>query len=73
MRGAAQARNLLDIYMPDKSHDAKAPVVIYVTGGAWIIGYKAWAAMLGLRLSQQGVVCVALDYRNFPQVRRPHV
>jgi prenylcysteine alpha-carboxyl methylesterase len=38
-----------------------------VTGGAWTIGYKAWGALFGRRLSQRGVLVFCLDYRNFPQ------
>ena len=45
----------------------RCPVVIYVTGGAWTIGYKAWGALFGRRLSQRGVLVFCLDYRNFPQ------
>ena len=68
-----QPRNLLDLYLPRrkrlKSGDSKKlPVVVFVTGGAWIIGYKAWGALLGRRLSEQGVIVACLDYRNFPQV-----
>jgi prenylcysteine alpha-carboxyl methylesterase len=44
-----------------------APVVIYVTGGAWTIGHKAWGALFGRRLSQRGLLVMCLDYRNFPQ------
>jgi len=44
-----------------------APVVIFVTGGMWIIGYKAWGALLASRLRSAGCVVAALDYRNFPQ------
>ena len=35
-------RNVLDIYLPRSRWRKKGPcpVVIYVTGGAWIIGYK---------------------------------
>lgn len=40
-----------------------------VTGGAWIVGYKAWGALLAQRLSQQGVIVACIDYRNFPQAR----
>lgn len=40
-------------------------------GGAWTIGYKAWGALLGRRLSAQGVMVACLDYRNFPQVGGP--
>ncbi len=44
-----------------------APVVIFVTGGMWIIGYKAWGALLASRLRAAGCVVACLDYRNFPQ------
>ena len=62
-------RNRLDIYLPRKKwrKQGKCPVVIYVTGGAWTIGYKAWGALFGRRLSQRGVLVFCLDYRNFPQ------
>ena len=69
-------RNRLDIYLPRHHRKKKAashtgkhkhPVVIYVTGGAWTIGYKAWGALFGRRLSQRGVLVFCLDYRNFPQ------
>jgi hypothetical protein len=42
-------------------------VVIFVTGGMWIIGYKAWGALLASRLRAAGCVVACLDYRNFPQ------
>ena len=61
-------RNFLDVYhVIDQTQADLAPVVIYVTGGAWIIGYKAWAAPLGDFLSRNGIVTVSVDYRNFPQ------
>ncbi|KAG2452976.1 hypothetical protein HYH02_002313 [Chlamydomonas schloesseri] len=67
-------RQRLDLYYPPSSTRAPAttdgatyPLVIYVTGGAWTIGYKAWGALLGRRLSEQGVLVACLDYRNFPQ------
>ncbi len=44
------------------------PVCLGITGGAWIIGYKAWGALLAQRLCRAGVVVCCLDYRNFPQV-----
>lgn len=46
---------------------SKHPVLVYVTGGAWIIGYKAWGALIGLLLRAQGFMVVSVDYRNFPQ------
>jgi len=53
------------------SHDLdlgnKYPVVVFLTGGAWMIGYKAWGAFMGMLLAQLGIIFVAPDYRNFPQ------
>lgn len=73
-------RNNLDIYVPASNaglnfdDDAKRPkksypVLIFVTGGAWIIGHKCWAALMGKVLSEHGVILVSPDYRNFPQGR----
>ena len=44
-----------------------APVVIFVSGGAWIIGYKLWSALTARGLSKKGILTVVPDYRNFPQ------
>ena len=43
------------------------PVVVLLTGGAWIVGYKAWFILVGKALSRKGYLCVLPDYRNFPQ------
>ena len=68
-------RNLLDIYLPYKhdpndhmKHDSKKyPVVIFVSGGAWIIGYKLWSFIIAMPLASLGCIVVVPDYRNFPQ------
>lgn len=54
------------MYLPDAGAD-KAPVVIFVSGGAWIIGYKMWGFIMGQLFQKQGVLFVAPDYRNFPE------
>jgi len=65
-----RARNVLDIYRPAVSaHGSMAPVVIFFTGGAWTIGYKAWGALLGRALAAHGVLVFCPDYRNFPNGR----
>ncbi|KAB2613719.1 isoprenylcysteine alpha-carbonyl methylesterase ICME-like [Pyrus ussuriensis x Pyrus communis] len=61
-----QPRNRLDLYLPANS-DGKKPVVVFVTGGAWIIGYKAWGSLLGLQLAERDIIVACVDYRNFPQ------
>ncbi|XP_022957175.1 isoprenylcysteine alpha-carbonyl methylesterase ICME isoform X1 [Cucurbita moschata] len=59
-------RNKLDLYLP-KHIDGPKPVVAFITGGAWIIGYKAWGCLLGQQLSERGIIVACIDYRNFPQ------
>ncbi|XP_010549954.1 PREDICTED: probable isoprenylcysteine alpha-carbonyl methylesterase ICMEL2 [Tarenaya hassleriana] len=61
-----QPRNRLDLYLPEHN-DSPKPVVVFVTGGAWIIGYKAWGSLLGLQLAEREVIVACVDYRNFPQ------
>lgn len=68
----ARSRNLLDIYLPSTSStitssDSGAPVVIFVSGGAWIIGYKLWSCLVARSLASMGVLVLCIDYRNFPQ------
>jgi prenylcysteine alpha-carboxyl methylesterase len=59
-----QPRNRLDLYLP-KNIDKPKPVIAFVTGGAWIIGYKAWGSLLGLLLSECDIIVACIDYRAF--------
>ncbi|KAK7386866.1 hypothetical protein VNO78_27208 [Psophocarpus tetragonolobus] len=59
-------RNRLDLYLP-KNINGPKPVVAFITGGAWIIGYKAWGTLLGQQLSDRDIIVACIDYRNFPQ------
>lgn len=77
--------DLCDLYHRAIGGDASAadnlssqsrPVVIFLTGGAWMIGYKAYGVLMALGLTSMngGSVCsaqlpivVSVDYRNFPQ------
>ena len=72
------SRHYLDIYgstttlssndsSNDKSPATAKPVCIFLTGGAWIIGYKAWGTLLARTLVPFGILLVIPDYRNFPQ------
>ncbi|KAH9607050.1 hypothetical protein KSS87_013825 [Heliosperma pusillum] len=61
-----QPRNSLDLYLP-KNSDGPKPVVAFITGGAWIIGYKAWGSLLGQQLADRDIIVACIDYRNFPQ------
>lgn len=72
---ASHNRNLLDIYLPEDTNDKsntennekKRKVIIFFSGGAWVIGYKLWVATCAYVYTQLGYIVVAPDYRNFPQ------
>ena len=61
-------RNLLDIYLPPPGVH-KVPVIVFVSGGAWVIGYKLWSCLVARALTLLGYVVMVPDYRNFPQGR----
>jgi len=64
------SRNMMDVYpvrIPSGDSSSPRPVVVFLTGGAWIIGYKMWGALMGRALAPNGVLLVIPDYRNFPQ------
>ncbi|MGI8756174.1 MAG: alpha/beta hydrolase fold domain-containing protein [Acidimicrobiales bacterium] len=71
--GDAGRRNQLDIWKrPDLPTDAKAPVLIQVHGGGWVMGNKDQQAMpLMAHLADRGWVCVAINYRLSPRATWP--
>ena len=50
---------------------ALAPVIVFYTGGAWMIGYKMWGALLARVLTATGIVVVIPDTRNYPWASVP--
>lgn len=50
-----------------------APIIVFCTGGAWIIGYRMWGALLARALTAAGIVVVIPDMRNYPFVNIPHM
>lgn len=51
----------------------RAPTVIFLSGGAWLIGYKLWGCLLARALTAQGVLVVLPDYRNYPWGNVPNM
>ncbi len=66
-------RNTLDVWkQPDLKAGSKAPVLLQVHGGAWVIGQKAQqASPLLARMTGHGWVCVDINYRLSPRATWP--
>ena len=55
-------------------NNALKPVIVFYTGGAWIIGYKMWGTLLGRILNSDACgnfVVVIPDVRNYPWATVP--
>lgn len=61
--------NLADIWMrTDLPRDGKAPVLLQVPGGAWMIGMRRPQSYpLMSHLAEQGWICVSIGYRISPR------
>ena len=49
------------------ANSRKVPIIVFVSGGVWIIGNKLWSALVGRGFALMGYLVVVPDYRNFPQ------
>jgi prenylcysteine alpha-carboxyl methylesterase len=73
---ASRERALLEHdYLPDTESERRdqsldislqGPIVFFCCGGAWMIGYKMWGALLARVLTAAGMTVVVPDYRNYP-------
>jgi acetyl esterase/lipase len=65
-------RNLLDIYRSAENQPSKAPVLLQVHGGAWMVGRKDQQGIpLMQHMARRGWVCVAINYRLSPRAAFP--
>ncbi|SON61226.1 Lipase 2 [Mycobacterium simulans] len=71
--GECGSRNHLDIWRrPDLARGGRAPVLLQVPGGAWMVGNKRGQAHpLMSHLAELGWVCVAINYRLSPRSTWP--
>jgi acetyl esterase/lipase len=71
--GEFGSRNHLDIWRrPDLEPGAKAPVLLQIHGGAWMLGNKRGQAHpLMSHLAELGWVCVSVNYRLSPRSTWP--
>lgn len=61
-------RSLLDIYRPVGVDLDKAPVLIQIHGGGWMIGHKQQQGLLLMNMmAELGWVCVSINYRLAPK------
>ncbi len=64
-------RNQLDVYRPKRDVE-RAPVLLQIHGGGWVIGNKREQALpLMNHLAAQGWICVAANYRLSPKATFP--
>lgn len=71
--GDAGRRNRLDVWRrADLPLDGRAPVLLQVHGGAWVIGNKEQQALpLLAHMAEHGWVCVSINYRLSPRATWP--
>ncbi|MDP9025499.1 MAG: alpha/beta hydrolase, partial [Candidatus Eremiobacteraeota bacterium] len=60
----ASDRHRLDLYLP--ANPGRAPLLIFVHGGAFMYGDRRDYADVGRELAQQGIVTAVVSYRLFP-------
>ncbi len=61
-------RGLLDVYRQRGTDATKAPVLLQVHGGAWVLGTKDEQGIpLMMHMAARGWICVAINYRLSPR------
>ena len=70
--GDGNPRHRLDVYRSRLAPPGKAPVMVYIHGGAWMIGDKREQGKpMMYELVARGWVCVAINYRLSPKATWP--
>jgi acetyl esterase/lipase len=70
--GDGAKRHRLDVYQSRLAPQGKAPVMVYIHGGAWMIGEKREQGKpMMYELVARGWVCVAINYRLSPKATWP--
>jgi acetyl esterase/lipase len=70
--GDGNRRHRLDVYQSRLAPAGKAPVMVYIHGGAWMIGEKREQGKpMMYELVARGWVCVAINYRLSPKATWP--
>ncbi len=70
--GSGSHRNKLDVLVRRADPPKGAPVLVYIHGGAWVIGDKREQGIPMMHeLVQRGWVCVTINYRLSPKATWP--
>jgi acetyl esterase/lipase len=70
--GDGNRRHRLDVYQSRLAPPGPAPVMVYIHGGAWMIGEKREQGKpMMYELVARGWVCVAINYRLSPKATWP--
>jgi acetyl esterase/lipase len=70
--GDGHKRHRLDVYRSPLTPSSGAPVMVYIHGGAWIVGEKREQGKpMMYELVARGWVCVAINYRLSPKATWP--
>ncbi len=70
--GDGNYRHKLDVLRKRRVGDRPCPVVVYIHGGAWVMGDKRQQGIPFMHeLVQRGWVCVAINYRLSPRATWP--
>lgn len=67
----ADPRQRFDVYLPEAPPAVRAPLIVMVHGGAWMIGNKATPQVVenkAARWVTRGAILVSVGYRLVPQV-----
>jgi len=67
---APGARGSLDVYRSPKTPPG-APMAVFIYGGSWQSGDKAFYRFVGAILASRGIVTVIPDYRVYPEASYP--
>ncbi len=61
----------LDVHAP-RTRPKRAPTLVYVHGGGWVVGYRQYQGLPLMRhLASLGWVCFSVDYRLSPRATFP--
>jgi acetyl esterase/lipase len=62
------ARQVLDIYAPERATEGSLPVMFWIHGGGWQVGDKSDVALKPKVLTERGFIFVSTNYRLLPDV-----